>query len=49
MYKAKIYPKIVKIVRGNAFLINFGKPFLKLVLISFISEIECLIECKKQK
>ena len=38
MYKAKMYPKIVKIVKGNAFLINIGKPIFKLVLISFISK-----------
>ena len=36
-------------VSGNAFLINIGKPFLKLEFISFINEIECLIECKDKK
>ena len=28
---------------------NIGKPFLIFLFMSFINEIECLIECKKQK
>ena len=37
-------------VSGKAFFKNIKKPFLKLFLSnSEINEIECLIECKKQK
>ena len=41
--------EIVKIVSGRAFFMNVGKPFDKFLFISLIKEIECLIECKKQK
>ena len=37
------------IVRGNAFFKKIGKPFFILLFIFLIKEIECLIECKKQK
>ena len=37
-------------VSGKAFLMNIKNPFLKLLWSSSkINEIECLIECKKQK
>ena len=42
--------KIVNIVIGKAFFTNVKKPILKLIWFkSTIKEIECLIECKKQK